>query len=125
MSDEPIVWSDIHHNFEIDAKGDIRKAVNIAAVKTSIDNILRTIPGERVMLPTFAAGLQDLVFEPTDARVYSRISDRIKDAINVWDTRVIVQKVDLVIDADNSSVTIKMQFAIKGYDQIFTHETTV
>lgn len=122
---EPEVWSDIHHNIEIDAKGAIRKVTNIDAVKTSIDNILRTIPGERVMLPTFAAGLQDLVFEPTNERIYARVADRIKDAINVWDPRVIVQKVDFIMDQDRNTVTIKMTFAIKGYDQIFTHSTIV
>ena len=121
----PEVWSDIHQNIEIDAKGAIRTVRNIDAVKTSIDNILRTIPGERVMLPQFAAGIQDLLFEPTDERAYSRIADRIRDAVNIWDDRVVVQKIDFILNSDQSQVSIKMEFAIKGYDQIFTQQTII
>lgn len=121
----PEVWSDIHHNIDVDAQGAIRKAINIDAVKTSIDNILRTRPGERVMLPTFAGGLQDLVFEPTRQDVYNRVADRIRNAINTWDPRVIVQTINFTIDADSSSIMIEMLFAVKGYSQIFEHSTNL
>ena len=125
MSDVPEVWSDLHQNIDVDAQGAVRKVINIDAIKTSIDNILRTSPGERVMRPTFAGGLQDLVFEPTRQDVYNRISDRIKSSINIWDPRIIVQTIGFVIDADHSEVTIEMKFAVKGYDQIFNHATTL
>lgn len=121
----PEVWSDLHHNISVDAQGAIKKAINVDAVKSSIDNILRTRPGERVMLPTFAAGLQDLVFEPTKQEIYNRVADRIRTAINTWDPRVIVQTIGFTVDADNSTVTIEMIFAIRGYDQIFEHSTTL
>ena len=121
----PEIWSDIHHNIDIDAQGSIRKVVNIEAVKTSIDNILKTRPGERVMLPTFAGGLQDLVFEPTKPYIYDRISDRIKSSINIWDDRILIESINFEIDADNNAVAILLSFSIKGYANIFEHSVNL
>ena len=117
----PEVWSDLHHNIDIDAQGAIRKVLNIEAVKTSIDNILKTRPGERVMLPTFAGGLQDLVFEPTKPYVYNRIADRIRNAITVWDDRLMVETISFEVDADNNEVRVFLRFSIRGYANIFEH----
>lgn len=121
----PEIWSDIHHNIDVDAQGSIRKVINIDAVKTSIDNILKTRPGERVMLPTFAGGIQDLVFEPTKPFVYDRIADRIKSAINIWDDRILIESINFEIDADHNAVAILFKFAIKGYANIFEHSVNL
>lgn len=121
----PEVWSDLHHNIKIDAHGSVKKVINIDAIKTSIDNILRTRPGERVMLPTFAAGLQDLVFEGCNEATYDRIADQIREHVTLWDDRVIVNTINFQVSPDKNQMTVVMTFQVKGYDQIFEHSTSL
>lgn len=119
------IWSDVHSNITLDARGGIKKDVNVDAVISSIDNILRTRPGERVMLPQFGAGMSDLVFEPTDPDIYDEIEDRLKRSITTWDDRVSIDSVSFQVEADKNTVTVKMSFAIRGYDRIFPYSLTL
>jgi phage baseplate assembly protein W len=119
------VWSDIFQDISTDGQGRIKKSVNIEAVKTSIDNILRTYPGERVMLPEFASRLKGLVFEPISAALATRISDEVKRVIEAWDDRVTVASVDYQADPDRNQVSITVRFIIRGYSETFQHTVTV
>jgi phage baseplate assembly protein W len=119
------IWSDIHSRVVVDARGSIKKVVNVDSVITSIDNILRTRPGERVMLPSFGAGMQDLVFESTSQDVYDSLADAIKTAIERWDDRVIINSVDFFTVPDQNLLTVKMFFGIRGYDKIFEYSTAL
>jgi phage baseplate assembly protein W len=77
------------------------------------------------MRPTFGAGLSDLVFEPTDETYFNDLADQIRNSITIWDNRVIVQTVSFIVDADHSTIIVKMIFAIRGYEQIFEHSTNL
>ena len=119
------VWSDLHHSLVTGVQGGVSKVINVDAVKTSIDNILRTRLGERIMLPSFGSGLKDMIFERTSQEVFDDIGDQIKDAIGIWDDRVIVNSVDFYVEPDRNEVTLKMFFGIRGYDEIFKYSTAL
>lgn len=119
------IWSDIHSRIPVDARGSIKKVINVDAVISSIDNILRTRPSERVMLPSFGAGMQDLVFETTSEDSYDSLADTIKTAIETWDDRVIINSIDFYTEPDQNLLTVKMFFAIRGYDRIFEYSTAL
>jgi phage baseplate assembly protein W len=119
------IWSDLDHRLIQDAQGELKKNINVAAVMTSIDNILRTYRGERVMLPTFASGLRGIVFEGLTPSLMKLTSREIRDTIETWDDRVKVQEVELLSDPDNSTLSISIEFVIKGLENIFKYETTI
>ena len=119
------IWSDLHHDIKTDAQGSIKKVINVEAVKTSIDNILRTPRGTRVMLRDFGSDLKSMLFENMDDSLISRIEDEIKEAITTWDNRVIVNAIDFKADADRNQLSILVKFAILGYDKIFSFSTVV
>lgn len=121
----PTVWSDIHSSVTTDAKGSIRKAINVDAVITSIDNILRTRPGERIFRPEFGAGIQSLLFYPTLQELYDSIANRIRDAIEVWDDRVIINSINFQAKPDSNLLTIQMIFSVRGYDKVFEYNTNL
>lgn len=125
MATIPVIWSDIHSQVRVDARGSIKVVTNVEAVISSIDNILRTRPGERVMLPTFGAGMQDLVFELTSQSAFDNLAYKIRTSIEQWDDRVIIQSIDFSTDPDRNLLTVKMLFAIRGYDEIFTYSTSL
>ena len=50
-------------------------------VKQNLTMLLLTIPGERIMDPTFGVGLQTFLFEPNDTSVLGEIGNRIQTQI--------------------------------------------
>jgi len=119
------IWSDLNPGLVNDSQGALKKDINIDAVKGSIDNILRTSPGERVFLPTFALGLKNLLFEPINDRLLNRLSDSIKNSIEIWDDRIVIEGLEIKSDPDYSSVYINMTFRIRGYYETFTHTAVI
>ena len=120
-----VIWSDIHHRFATDAQGAIKVAINIDAVNSSINNILRTHKGERVMLPTFGAGLGDLLFEGMNEDTFDLYATQIQEAIEAWDDRVSVNSIDVTMITENNTMTLKMSFTVRGYDDVFEYSTNL
>jgi len=54
---------------------------------------------------------------------FDEIVDLIKDSIQAWDDRIILNSVDIYVDPDNNSVTFKIFFSIRGYEQVFEYST--
>jgi len=115
------VWSEIDHRFILDGQGRLKKVFNVDAVRSGIDNILRTRKGERCMLPTFGSVLADIVFEPLDSTMIKFLVRSIKEEIEQWDDRVIVEEVELYPKPDESSLSVLIHFRIKGFTNILTH----
>ncbi len=62
-------------------------------VNESIQQILDTSPGERVMLPEFGSRLRELIFEPNNAVLKALARVYVTDAIKRWEKRVTVKEV--------------------------------
>lgn len=119
------VWSDLNPQLVTDSQGKLKLDTNVASVKGSIDNILRTSPGERIMLPEFALGLQNLLFEPLNDRLLNKLSNGVKAAIEIWDNRVSVEEVGIQSDPDRSTIYINLTFRIRGFFEVVTHTVQV
>lgn len=119
------VWSDLDHRLIQDAQGNLKKVINVESVMVSIDNILRTYRGERVMIPEFASALKSLTFESMTKPLLDFLSRDIKETIERWDDRVLVSQIRFLAEPDYSSITLEISFVIKGYSKIFVHEMPV
>lgn len=119
------VWSDIHHSITTDAQGNVRKAINVDAVKTSLDNILGTRLGERPMLRSFGSRLGSLLFENLDEVFLDSISSEIRDTIEIWEDRIIINAIDFKVLPDENTLDIFMSFSIRGYEDIFEHSISL
>ncbi|MHA1305386.1 MAG: GPW/gp25 family protein [Candidatus Heimdallarchaeaceae archaeon] len=119
------VWSDLHHDIKGDGKGAIKRVINIESVITSIDNILRTAPSERVMLPDFAARLRHMVFERASQESMNSIADEIKDSLAKWDDRVLINSVDFYAHPDRNEIRAELSFMIRGHTNIFQHSVLI
>jgi len=119
------IWSDLDPAIVADPEGKLKLNVNVDAVAGSIDNIIRTSPGERLFLPQFALGLRNMVFEPISDALRSRLADQIKNEVEIWDPRVNVAGLDFHTDTDNNFVSITVRFTIVGFSQTFSTTTVV
>lgn len=119
------IWSDLDPRLIADGQGNIKQSINIAAVMTSIENILRTSRGERVMLPQFGAGLKGCLFENTNSTMLKFIARDIKESIEAWDNRPKIQEVELNVEPDQSSISVRISFSISGQSSIYQYVTSI
>lgn len=85
--------------FPIDGSGGaIGMVANNENIAQSILLILRTNPGERVMLPEFGCGLGRLVFAPGNAATLNLAQIEIERALHRWEPRISVTGVTARMD---------------------------
>jgi phage baseplate assembly protein W len=72
-----------------------------ADVASSLQILLSTTPGERVMQPLYGCNMTELVFEELDTRIKTLMADKIESAILYFEPRVTLQSVKL----DDSRIT--------------------
>lgn len=119
------IWSDIDYRITNNSVGDIKIAVNVDSVMTSIDNILRTSCGQRVMRPEFGSNLKSLLFENMNSAMIDYLDRQLKDNIERWEDRVIIAELSHYKDPDRNSVSIDISFSIKGHQGIFKHSVDI
>ncbi len=78
-----------------DANGELHYPSLEASVRQAIRIILSTRPGEQLMRPEFGAGLEDFVHEPNTLTTRRRIYDRITEALARWESRILLDRVDV------------------------------
>lgn len=120
------VWSDLDPMLRTDGSGNVKVRVNVDAVYGSIENIIKTAIGSRVMVRAFAGALRSMLFEPIlDDQMRHFVSQQFKSVIEAWDNRVSVVGVDLNTQKDRSYVALTIQFYIRGYDQVFNTDVQI
>jgi uncharacterized protein len=70
-------------------------------VREAILIILLTNRGERMMRPTFGAGLNDFLFEPINPTTMATIQNRVEDSLIDWEPRIDV--ISVVVQPDTSA----------------------
>ncbi len=70
-------------------------------IKKSLEILLSTVTGERVMQPKYGCDLTEMVFEPLDTTLKTFIIDKIKTAIALYESRINVIKIELVSEQIN------------------------
>jgi len=81
-------------------------------VKKSIQIILQTITGERVMLPTFGCNLQPFVFEPMNIPNIAMIEKIVKDALTYHEPRIIVGELTSTPNQEQGLLEINIEYTI-------------
>ena len=66
-----------------------------ADIASSLEVLLTTAQGERVMLPQYGCNLDELVFESLDTRMKTLMADKVESAILYHEPRIELEKVQL------------------------------
>lgn len=89
---------------------DVRQAVLI---------ILLTNPGERMMRPTFGAGLNDFLFEQINPTTMATIEQRVEDSLIDWEPRVDVISVSVTPDdKNNATLLIDITYRVRTTNSV-------
>lgn len=89
---------------------DVRQAVLI---------VLLTNPGERMMRPTFGAGLNEFLFEPINSTTMATVAQRVEDSLIDWEPRIDVISVSVTPDSKNvATLLIDIQYRVRATNNV-------
>ena len=75
--------------------GTVEMLAQEADIASSLEVLLQTARGERVMLPQYGCNLDELIFESLDTRMKTLMTDKIESAILYHEPRIELEKVNL------------------------------
>lgn len=102
------------------AGGQIAAASDDDKVRQSIELILRTAPGERVMRPDFGCGIHDLVFDTLSDEMLGRVQREVSQALAQWEPRIDVLGVTAVQDAETwTRLLIEIDYQVRSTNSRF------
>ena len=90
--------------------GRIGRVSGMELVRQSIEAILDTEPGERIMLPAFGCGLRRYLMEPNNLTTRTAMREDIATALATWEPRIRVTNVAVTPGEDPSLVWIEISY---------------
>ena len=89
-------------------------------VEQSIRIILGTSPGERLMRPTFGAGLDQFLFEPIGTTTMQRLRTRVEQALVDFEPRIDVNAVTVEpYPGSPSRLDIEIRYTVRATNNRF------
>ncbi len=106
--------------FQISVSGGIALSCYEDDIKESIQIILGTSKGERLMQPEFGCGIHDLVFEPVNTSTEGLIIHHIREALTLFEPRIEVMKVCVSKDElDVGKLLINTEYRVVSTNNVF------
>ncbi|NGZ08800.1 MAG: hypothetical protein CV088_05350 [Nitrospira sp. LK70] len=91
-----------------------------ADVASSLEVLLTTARGERVMLPQYGCNLEELVFESLDTRMKTLMADKVESAILYHEPRIELERVRLDDGRELEGVVlIEVTYRVKSTNSRF------
>jgi len=109
-----IIGSGLAFPLQVDRRGGIALARDETDIEQAIELILATAPGERPMRPEFGCGVHDFVFDSIDASTIGKMENAIRDALDHWEPRIVVETVEFDLsDVDEGRLIIDIGYRIR------------
>jgi len=89
-------------------------------IRSSLEILLSTRPGERVMRPDYGCNLEELVFEPLTTTFKTYIIDLIQTAVLYYEPRIDVDKIDLDDTGElEGRILISIEYTVRSTNSRF------
>src|SRR4249919_601475 len=94
-------------------------------IKQSLNILLSTSLGERVMQPKYGCNLNDYIFEGLSSSTIGYIKERVANSILYYEPRIIAEKIDVTADDSTDLLegrfTISVEYSIPGTNSRFNY----
>lgn len=105
--------------------GNVELVSNEADIRESLNILLSTTLGERVMQPEYGCDLHNYMFETLNSSVIGYLKDRVKNSILYYEPRIVAEKIE-VTPADSADLiegrfTISIEYTIPGTNSRFNY----
>jgi uncharacterized protein len=102
----------------VNAKGGINWSSGPQRLSDAIWIIVKTSLGERLMLPTFGAGVNDYVFQSNSSMVRTQLASAIKQALLKWEPRITVTQAGVnPVPDEPSQVLVSIEYTINATNE--------
>lgn len=89
-------------------------------IVSSLEILLSTRPGERVMQPDYGCNLDVLLFEPLTTTLVSEVKDIIETAIMYYEPRITLENIDIsMADPHQGLVLIEIEYTVRETNSRF------
>lgn len=104
---------------QVSPAGRIEMVSEALSIRQSILMILSTVPGERVMRPNYGCHINRLMFWPNDDTTAGLAIHYVKRAVERWEPRVDLDKVDAQRDPESPSrMNVLLVYRIRSTQQV-------
>jgi len=86
----------------LDATGQWATSAGAQNVRESIQILLLTRLGERLMYPTYGSSLGTFLFEPNNPATRKSIEEEITRVLQLWEPRISIDSVSVTVDPSNA-----------------------
>jgi phage baseplate assembly protein W len=105
---------------KVNAKGALDWSSGPERIQAAIWIILSTSLGERLMLPTFGAGIKDYVFESNSEVMCGRLQTAVQRALTQWEPRIQVVSVQATPSPEQDSlVLVSISYQIRDTNELY------
>lgn len=104
--------SQLDYPFHFDTRGRTAGATYDDHIRDLIEQVLFTVPGERVNRPTFGCGLMQLVFAPNSDELAAATQFLVQGALQQWLGDVIAVEA-VQIEANDAALRVAIQYIIR------------
>lgn len=109
-----------------DAKtGSVEMVEDIEDINQSLDILLATSLGERVMQPQYGCNLHDYMFESSSNALISYLKDLVRRAILLYEARIRVEKIEITpaesFDLIEGRLTISIDYLVTNVNSRFNY----
>lgn len=98
---------------------------NVDDINQSLNILLSTSLGERVMQPEYGCNLEDYLFESLSSTMIGYIKDRVMNSILYYEPRIIAEKIEVTsddsVDLFEGRFTIIVEYSIPGTNSRFNY----
>ena len=99
---------------------EVETVAGVEDIHESLQILLSTMPGERIMHPDFGCDLDRILFEEVDQGLVNTLTQLISDAILYHEPRVTLNDLDVTeSDAENGLLLIKLAYTVRSTNSRF------
>ena len=110
--------------YRVDGRGRTAEAESDDAhIRELIEQLLFTVPGERVNRPDFGCGLLQLVFEPNSVELAATVQALVQGALQQW-LGTLIRVNEVAADSSDSTLTVQVSYTVLANQQSRTASFT-
>ena len=98
----------------LDPSGRAAMVEEDVSVRQALVLLLSTIPGERVMRPTYGSHLHRLIFSPNDATTAGLAIHYVRQAVERWEPRVEIVDIDANPSAAEGVLDLRLEYRVRA-----------
>ena len=106
----------IDYPFHLDRRGRTADTDEDAHIRDLIEQVLFTVPGERVNRPDFGSGLMQLVFAPSSDEVATATQFLVQGALQQW-LGDLIQVEAAEVESEDATLRVTVRYTIRRDQQ--------